>query len=131
MTPASFILRTGKIQHCICKRLMLTVTMNKIRERISLLQSVGISARALAAVHGVSPAKLQNAVDDVSYLGAQVESDLSETARLLLELERVSRPLLLPVRDKDALRRLITHIKNNNISPEQIRAAVSGVFGGE
>jgi hypothetical protein len=110
---------------------MLTITMNKIRERISLLQSVGISARALAAVHGISPTKLQNAVDDVSYLGAQVESDLSETARLLLELERVARPLLLPVRDKDALRRLVNHVKDNDISPEQIRAAVSGVFGGE
>ncbi len=55
----------------------LSITMNNIRERISLLQSVGVSARALAAVHGISPNKLQNGVDGVVYLGAEVESDLS------------------------------------------------------
>jgi hypothetical protein len=132
MTPASLFLYLQKIQRCICKEVFmaLSITMNKIRERISLLQSVGVSARALAAVHGISPNKLQNGVDGVVYLGAEVESDLSQTASLLLDLERVARPLRLPS-DKDALRKLVEHVKTNNISTEQIRSAISGVFGVE
>ena len=100
----------------------------KIRERIALLQSVGISARALAAVHGISPNRLQSAVDGVVYLGSQPECDLNQTAGLLLDLEQVVRPLKLPS-DKDALRRLVKHVKDNDISAEQIRDAISGVFG--
>jgi len=110
---------------------MITTTMARTIERMdSLRVSMKLSARQLAVLVGMSPTVLGNAVSGVTYLGVDKERELSEVTLLLMTLGESCRPLRLPEKPDD-LRKLLDYVRDHQVQPEQVRAAIQNLFGGK
>jgi hypothetical protein len=107
----------------------LTTTMARARERADMLKATAkISARQLAVLVNLSPTVLGNAFAGVTYLGSEKETRVAEATLLLLRLEESVRPLRLP-ENTDQLRKLLDFVKEHDVDPDSIRAAMSSLFG--
>jgi hypothetical protein len=87
-----------------------------------------ISAATLARLVGVAPSTLTAAYRDQVYLGADVEAQLIEVSRQVVELKNALAPLREPTNAND-LRDLLRYMKENDISTDRVREAVSSLFG--
>lgn len=101
-----------------------------ITRSIERVQSIGISAATLATLCGISPAALSNAARGVKNLGGKTEETLTTTSVLLVEVAQSVTPLVLPS-DAANLSRLLQYVRDNQISPDAIKTAISSAFGGK
>jgi transcriptional regulator with XRE-family HTH domain len=87
----------------------------------SFMRESGISAATLARMAGVSPTSLRDALRGESYLGAEREARILETASRVAKFKEALEPLDLP-REWNDLAALLES------TPEQVRECVGSIF---
>jgi hypothetical protein len=89
----------------------------------SFMRDAGISAATLARLTGVAPTSLRDGLRGESYLGAEKEARILETASLVAKFKEALEPLDLPKEwaDLDVLIR-------SGRTPEEVEILVKQIF---
>jgi hypothetical protein len=106
---------------------MASTTLNRVKTN---QDAADISAATLARLVGVAPSTLTAAYRDQVYLGSEVEARLVDISCQVVELKNALSPLREPT-NADDLRDLLRYMKDNDISTDRVREAVSSLFGFE
>jgi hypothetical protein len=92
------------------------------------MRLAGISAATLAKLCGLQPSTLSAAFRSVVRLDSTKEAELLTMTHRVQELQEALKPFCEPT-NVDELSRVLDFIKANNISTDQIRQAITSVFG--
>jgi hypothetical protein len=102
---------------------------NRLRQ---LQHELGVSAAFIAALADISPVTLSNAYRGVKSLDNDIATELLEIVRYLVEITDALRPwFALPLKNPNETRQLVDQLRDNGVTPEKIRAAISKLLAGE
>jgi len=100
----------------------------RINQAIARASDAGISAATLSHLCQMKPSVLSNYARGVRTAHGDTVALIVNTSLLLASVAEAVKPLSLP-NDAVSLSALINFVRDHNIAPEQIRDALSSVFG--
>jgi DNA-binding transcriptional regulator YdaS (Cro superfamily) len=106
----------------------MAVSANMIRVKGRIASIDGFSAAILARLIGVSPSTMSAALRGVTALPPAKEELCVKLTLRIISLQDALKPCRLPS-DVDQLAALLEFVEQNGISDEDVREAISKVFG--